>query len=88
MKCLRELIWMDILEGDVRMELSTPLVSVVIPCYNVEDYIEDCLKSIHNQTYLYKEVLLIDDGSTDNTLDKIQHFIDVYSGAGGGIPSF
>lgn len=67
------------------MDMSAPLVSIVIPCFNVENYIEDCLKSILKQTYLNKEVLMIDDGSTDNTLDKIQQFIDVYSGAGGYI---
>ncbi len=58
MKCLREPIWTDTLENEVCMELSMTLVSVVIPCYNVENYIEDCLYSIFNQTYKNKEVLL------------------------------
>lgn len=64
---------------------SAPLVSVVIPCFNVEDYIEDCLNSVHNQTYSNKEVILIDDGSSDHTLNKIQEIVDSYSGSGGGI---
>lgn len=43
------------------------LVSVIVPIYNVEDYISDCIESIINQTYTDLEILLIDDGSTDNS---------------------
>lgn len=43
------------------------LVSVIIPVYNVESYIEKCIKSVVSQTYKNLEVLLIDDGSTDNS---------------------
>lgn len=42
-----------------------PLISVIVPIYNVEKYIDRCLKSILNQTYRNIEVLLIDDGSPD-----------------------
>lgn len=42
-------------------------VSVIIPVYNVEAYLPDCLNSIINQTYKYLEIILIDDGSTDNS---------------------
>ena len=41
------------------------LVTVVVPIYNVEKYLERCLSSIVNQTYTDLEILLIDDGSTD-----------------------
>ncbi|MFC4386541.1 glycosyltransferase [Gracilibacillus marinus] len=44
-----------------------PLVSIIIPVYNVEDYLEECLNSILNQTYPNLEVLMINDGSTDNS---------------------
>jgi len=43
------------------------LVSLVVPCYNVEKYIEQCLTSIRDQTYKNIEVILVDDGSPDNS---------------------
>lgn len=43
------------------------LVSVIIPIYNVIDYLEECLQSIINQTYENIEIILIDDGSTDGS---------------------
>lgn len=43
------------------------LISIIIPIYKVEDYLEECLKSITNQTYEIFEVLLINDGSPDNS---------------------
>ena len=43
------------------------MISVIIPVYNVENYLEECLKSVQNQTYTNIEVLLVNDGSTDNS---------------------
>lgn len=43
------------------------LVSVIIPCYNCELYVEDAIRSIMNQTYSNLEILVINDGSSDNT---------------------
>ena len=51
------------------------LVSIIIPCYNVDQYITTCLKSAINQTYQNIEIICIDDGSTDKTKLKIQDFI-------------
>ena len=42
-------------------------ISVIVPCYNVERYIHQCLESIVNQTHSNLEIICIDDGSTDNT---------------------
>lgn len=44
-----------------------PLVSIVVPVYNVERYLENCLKTIVGQTYKNIEILLVDDGSTDSS---------------------
>ncbi|MBK9764585.1 MAG: glycosyltransferase family 2 protein [Flavobacteriales bacterium] len=47
-------------------------VSVVIPCYNVEDYVEECLASILAQDHSDLEVICVDDGSSDGTVAKIK----------------
>lgn len=44
------------------------LISVIVPVYNVESYIDKCIKSIVNQTYSDLEIILVNDGSTDNSL--------------------
>lgn len=51
---------------------SLPLVSVIIPVYNGGSFLDLCLKSVENQTYRNLEIVLIDDGSTDNSLDLIR----------------
>lgn len=45
--------------------MNQPLVSVIVPCYNVEQYLPKCIDSILNQTYKNLEVWLVDDGSPD-----------------------
>ena len=44
-----------------------PLISIVVPIYNVEIYLENCLKSIIGQTYKNLEIILINDGSSDSS---------------------
>jgi len=46
---------------------NQPLLSVIVPCYNVEKYVDKCISSIIDQTYNNLEILLINDGSTDST---------------------
>lgn len=46
--------------------MQTPLISIIVPVYNVEPYLRRCLDSIVNQTYTNLEIILIDDGSPDN----------------------
>ena len=41
-------------------------ISVIVPVYNVEKYLDRCVKSIVNQTYNNLEIILVDDGSLDN----------------------
>ena len=53
-----------------------PFFSVVIPLYNKEDYIEDTLKSVLNQTFQDFEVIIVNDGSTDKSLEKVNQFDD------------
>lgn len=50
------------------MEAKEELISIIIPVYNLADYIRDCLESVLQQTYKKVEILVIDDGSTDDTL--------------------
>lgn len=49
-------------------------ISIIIPCYNVEKYLPKCLDSIVNQTYKNLEIICINDGSTDNTLDLLNKY--------------
>ena len=44
-----------------------PLLSVIVPCYNVEKYLDKCISSLVGQTYSNLEILLVDDGSADET---------------------
>ena len=45
------------------------LISIIVPIYNSEEYLQDCIYSIINQTYQHIEIILINDGSTDKSLD-------------------
>ena len=69
------------------------LVSVIVPIYNVEKYLEKCLKSIINQSYQNIEILLINDGSTDSSLEickkykKIDKRIKIINKKNGGLSS-
>ena len=51
-----------------------PKVSILIPCYNVEKYIRQCLDSVVNQTLKDIEIICINDGSTDCTLDILREY--------------
>lgn len=49
-------------------------ISVIIPCYNVSNYIGRCLKALENQTFKDFSVILVDDCSTDNTLEVLEDY--------------
>lgn len=55
-------------------EANAPLISIIIPVYNAEKYLAECLVSVINQTYQNLEVILINDGSNDSSLQIAQAF--------------
>ena len=57
-----------------------PNISIIIPVYNVEAYLADCLDSILAQTFESFEVILVDDGSTDGSPAIAQKYADAHSG--------
>ena len=48
-------------------DMNCPLVSIIVPVFNVESYIAECIESIQRQTYRNIQVILVDDGSTDKS---------------------
>ncbi|MGD1871437.1 MAG: glycosyltransferase family 2 protein [Mastigocoleus sp.] len=52
-----------------------PIVSVIVPAYNAEAFISRTLESILSQTYKNIEVIIVDDGSQDNTVNIVKNFI-------------
>ena len=73
--------------------MSKPLVSVLIPVYNVEDYLERCLDSVLNQTLTQIEVICVNDGSTDRSPEILKEYqendsrIVIVNKQNGGLPS-
>lgn len=51
-----------------------PLISIIIPVFNVEQYIPQCLSSVLRQSYKNLEIICIDDGSTDSSLGILRHY--------------
>lgn len=54
--------------------MSTPIVSVIIPCYNAEKYLGQCLDSVMKQTLQDVEVICVDDGSSDSTVEILKEY--------------
>ena len=64
------------------MTEKKPLISVIVPVYNGETYLKNCIDSIKRQTYEPLEILLVNDGSTDGTAavcDQIRHSMETDS---------
>lgn len=57
------------------MKEKFPLVSIVVPCYNCEKTVLETLNTIENQTYPHKEIILVDDGSSDNTKRILENYV-------------
>ena len=60
------------------MDSKQPLVSIIISCYNHQNYITQCIESIVRQTYTNIELIVIDDGSTDNSADILEQLSQKY----------
>ena len=73
--------------------VSVPLVSVIVPIYKVENYLDECVDSIRNQSYTNLEIILVDDGSPDNcpaicdNYAKLDNRIRVIHKQNGGLSS-
>ena len=55
-----------------------PKVSVIVPFYNVEGYIEKCLETLVNQTLEDIEIILVNDGSKDRSIEIVNKFLEAY----------
>lgn len=72
---------------------NNPLISIVVPIYNVEQYLGDCVRSLINQTYTNLEIILVDDGSPDRCGEMCEDFarqdarIKVLHKSNGGLSS-
>lgn len=54
--------------------MSEPLISIVVPIYNAEDFLEKCIQSLVNQNYSNIQIILVNDGSDDNSLNICNRF--------------
>ena len=53
---------------------NNPLITIIVPVYNAEKYLSKCIESILTQTYTHFELLLLDDGSNDNSLSICDYY--------------
>lgn len=53
-----------------------PIISVIIPCYNQDQYLDECLQSVSDQTYTDWECIIVDDGSSDHTEEVVKKWIE------------
>ena len=67
------------------MNKKEPFISVITPCYNVEEYLHDCVESILVQHFSNWELILVDDGSTDMTPQICDDYAAHEEGLGTGV---
>ena len=72
---------------------NQPLVSIIAPVYNVEQYVEQCIESLLYQTYKNIEIICVNDGSTDKSEEKLGYYqyynrnVFIYNKPNGGLSS-
>ncbi len=64
------------MEYQTQQSVSTPLISVIIPVYNKEKYLRSCLDSVLNSSFSALEVICVDDGSSDSSLQILQEYAE------------
>ena len=71
--------------------MDTPLVTIIVPVYNSEKYLEQCIQNLLNQTYQNLQIILVNDGSTDQSLEICKKSnderVEVYTKPNGGASS-
>lgn len=94
----QNLFYDSVVDSSPPSSLPSPAISVVIPLYNAEEYVGECLESILNQTFQNFEVIVVDDCSTDSSREIAESYIpkfdgrlrvtktEVNSGGGGYVP--
>lgn len=65
---------LKIIESEIQSNLNRPLISVLMPSLNVGEFIKDCIESVINQTLKNIEIICIDSGSTDGTLEILKEY--------------
>ncbi|MCG2622267.1 CDP-glycerol glycerophosphotransferase family protein [Arthrobacter sp. I2-34] len=75
-KCVRGILLRSQGAHEVHAKIRRPLVSLIVPVYNVESYLRQCLDSIIRQTYTNIEVILVNDGSTDTSPDIARSYVE------------
>ena len=58
--------------------MNNPLISIIVPVYNVESFLPRCLESLIHQSYPNTEIILINDGATDNSLEICDYYSESY----------
>ena len=70
------------LQTGVESNVGNDLITLAIPVYNAENYIERSLKSALNQTYKNIEILIVDDCGTDRSIEIVNQFVNENRGGG------